>query len=93
MAVAPTDTPRNMVTIFISSFCAVLESLSVTPHSLSRLPNISMPISGAAEGTSRDTNIVTTMGNIIFSVLETGLSCSMDIWRSFFVVSAFIIGG
>ena len=70
-AVAPTVTPRKMVTMFISSFCAVLERRSVTPDSLNRLPSISAPISGAALGNIRETSTVTTIGKTIFSVLET----------------------
>ena len=93
VAVAPTEMPRNMVTIFISSFWAVLERRSVTPLSRNRLPSISRPISGAAEGSMKDTNMVTMMGNIIFSFWDTGLSCFISIRRSSFVVSAFIIGG
>ena len=93
VAVAPTDMPRNIVTIFISSFCAVLESLSTTPLSRMRLPSMSIPTRLAAEGTSSAVNMVTTIGKTIFSVLETGLSCCMTMRRSFLVVSAFITGG
>ena len=50
VAVAPTVMPRKMVTMFISSFCAVLVRRSATPDSLKRLPSIRQPISGAAEG-------------------------------------------
>ena len=71
LAVAPTVRPRNMVTIFISSFCAVFESLSVTPHTLRRLPNIRHPTNGTASGTIIPTTNVTTMGKSIFSVLDT----------------------
>ena len=92
-AVAPTETPRNMVTIFISSFCAVLEILSVTPHTLRRLPNIRNPIRGAASGTIIATTTVTIMGNSRSSVLDTGRSAVITISRSFFVVSILIKGG
>ncbi len=93
VAVAPTDTPRKTVTMFISSFCTVLLSRSVTPHSLNRLPSIRHAISGAAEGTSRATKMVTTMGKMIFSVLETWRRGFMTILRSFSVVSSFMMGG
>ena len=93
VAVAPTVTPRKIVTIFISSFCIVLFRRSVTPHSFARLPSIRQPTSGAADGSSSATRMVTTMGKIIFCVLVAGLSCSMTILRSFSVVRARIIGG
>ena len=50
VAVAPTEIPRKMVTMFINSFCTVFDKRSVTPHSFIKLPNIKQPISGAAEG-------------------------------------------
>jgi len=93
VAVAPTLIPRKMVTMFISSFCMVLLRRSSTPHSLARLPSIRQAISGAAEGTSRATNTVTTMGKKIFSFLLTSRRGFMTIWRSSLVVSAFIMGG
>ena len=93
VAVAPTLMPRKMVTMFISSFCMVLLSRSSTPHSLARLPNIRQAISGAAEGTSRATNTVTTTGNRIFSRLLTSRRGFMTICRSFSVVRAFMMGG
>ncbi|SCJ53256.1 Uncharacterised protein [uncultured Blautia sp.] len=93
VAVAPTETPRKMVTMLMSSFCTVLLSRSVTPHSRNRLPSIKQAISGAAEGTSRATNTVTTMGNTIFSFLETSRRGFITILRSSSVVSSFIMGG
>ena len=48
---------------------------------------------GAAEGTSRATKMVTTMGNTIFSFLLTSRRGFMTIWRSFSVVSSFMMGG
>ena len=69
--VAPTLVARKMVMMFISAFCTVSESLSVTPVSRKRLPSISQPISGAVEGRSRMTKVLTTTGKIIFSVFET----------------------
>ena len=93
VAVAPTDTPRKMVTMLMSSFCTVLLSRSVTPHSLNRLPSIRQAMRGPAEGTSRATKIVTTMGKMIFSFLDTCRRGFMTICRSFSVVSSFMIGG
>ena len=93
VAVAPTDTPRKMVTMFISSFWTVLLRRSTTPHSRIRLPSIRQPTREAAEGTRKDTKMVTMMGNKIFSVLETGRSCFILILRSLSVVSAFMMGG
>ena len=63
--------PRKMVPMFISSFCAVLEILSTTPDTRMRLPSMSMPTSGAAEGSSSDTTIVTMTGNMMSSFLDT----------------------
>ena len=93
VAVAPTDTPSMMVTMFISSFCAVLLRRLATPDSVSRLPSIRQPTRGAAEGTSMATKMVTTIGKMIFSVLETGRSAVMRMQRSSLVVSARMIGG
>ena len=93
VAVAPTVVPRKMVTMFISSFWAVLFRRSTTPLSRNRLPSIRQPTSGAAEGSSRLTMMVTAMGKMIFSRLLTGRSCSMTISRSFLVVRARMMGG
>ena len=82
-----------MVMIFISSFCAALAMRSVLPLSLSRLPNISIPTSEAASGRSSETITVTITGKSIFSSFETGRRVSITTLRSFFVVSARIIGG
>ena len=49
--------------------------------------------SGAALGSSRETSTVTTIGKMIFSVLETGRSWPIMILRSSGLVSAFMIGG
>ena len=92
-AVAPTEMPRNNVTMFISAFCAVSLRRSVTPHSLSKLPNIRLPRSGATDGKSKDTTIVTRIGKITFSFLLTGRVACMTVIRSFFVVSIFMNGG
>ena len=74
LAVAPTVTPRKMTTMLFISFCEVLLRRSTTPLSRKRLPSISMPTSGAAEGNRRLTMIVTAMGKMIFSRLLTGRS-------------------
>ena len=92
-AVAPTDTPRKMVMMFIISFWAVLLSRSTTPLSRIRLPSISMPTSEAADGSRKETRMVTAIGKTMRSRLETTRSCSMRTMRSFLVVSAFMIGG
>ena len=54
-----------MVTMSIMGPPAVLLNRSVTPDSRSRLPNISMPMRGALEGTTRDARIPVTMGKRI----------------------------
>ena len=92
-AVAPTEMPRNNVTMFISAFCAVSLKRSVTPHSRKRLPNIRLPRSGATDGKSKDTTMVTRMGKIIFSFLLTLRVACITVIRSFLVVSNFINGG
>ena len=92
-AVAPTEMPRNNVTMFISAFCAVSLKRSVTPHSRKRLPNIKLPRRGATEGKSNDTTIVTRIGKMIFSLLLTLRVDCMTVIRSFLVVSIFINGG
>ena len=48
---------------------------------------------GAAEGTSSATKMVTTMGKMIFSFLLTSRRGFITIWRSFSVVSSFMMGG
>ena len=93
VAVAPTEMPRKMVTMFISSFCMALLRRSSTPHSLARLPSIRQAMSGAAEGTNSATKTVTTTGKKIFSFLLTSRRGFITICRSFSVVSAFMIGG
>ena len=93
LVVAPTLVPSNITTIYISAFDAVSVSCLTTPHSLNKLPSISIPTSGAVVGKIRTTTTVIIIGNKIFSNLETGLNCSILILRSFSVVSNFIIGG
>ena len=91
--VAPTVRPRKMVTMLHSSFWAVLLMRSTTPQTRIRLPSISMPTRVAASGSSSDTMIVTAMGKMIVSVLETWRSWPMRMVRSLWVVSAFMMGG
>ena len=93
VAVAPTETPRKITTMFISSLAEVLVSRSTTPDSLNRLPSIRQAIRGAAEGTSRATNTVTTTGKTIFSRLLTSRRGRMTICRSVLVVRARMMGG
>ena len=69
--VAPTDRDSRMVTMFIRAFCMVSDRRSVRPVSLHRLPNIRQPIRAAVSGSSRATKIVTRMGKMIFSALDT----------------------
>ena len=71
---APTDVPRRITTIYIRALEAVSVSCFTTPHSLNRLPSMSIPTSGAVVGRIRQTTIVITIGNRIFSSLETGRS-------------------
>ncbi len=79
--------------MLISSFAAVLESRSTTPHSRNRFPSISIPTSGVADG-RRKTQIRSTMsGNATFSIRLTGRSCFMVILRSSAVVRRRMIGG
>ena len=67
-ALAPTETPSRMVTMLISAFWAVSLNRGTTPLSRNRLPSISIPSSGATEGSISTTTIVTAMGKMIFSV-------------------------
>ena len=93
IAVAPTEIPKNNVTIFIKAFDAVSERRAVTPVSLKRFPNIKHPRSGATEGNTKQVNSVTIIGNSIFSLLVTGLVGFIITILSFGVVKAFIRGG
>ena len=61
--IEPMASPRNSVTTLASSSEEAFVSRSTTPDSRIRLPSISMPISGVANGTSTPTTSVTTMGN------------------------------
>ena len=60
--------------MYIRALDAVSVSWLTTPDSLKRLPSISIPTRGAVVGRIKHTMIVTTIGNKIFSSLDTGLS-------------------
>jgi len=79
--------------MFIRAFCMVSERRFTTPHSLARLPNISEPMSGVADGSRMAQVVRTRIGKMIFSSLETGLSCCILINLSSLVVRARMIGG
>ena len=79
--------------MFIIALEAVSASLAVTPHSLMRFPNIRAPMSGVALGSRKAQTMRTEIGKIIFSVLETGLSCCILIFLSASDVRAFMMGG
>ena len=91
--VAPTEVPSKITTIYIMAFAAVSVNCFTTPDSLKRFPSISIPTRGAVVGKIKQTTMVTTMGNRIFSSLETGLNCSILHIRSSLVVKTRIIGG
>ena len=81
--VAPTVMPRKIVTMLTSGPPAVLYRRSVTVDSRSRLPNISIPISGAQAGTASAVSTVSRIGKRTTAVLETALVCGMSMARSF----------
>ncbi len=91
--VAPTETPRKMVMMFIKEPCADFESLSTTPLSFIKLPSINIPIRGTTAGIRSAITDMTSRGKMSFSRLETGRSCFITILRSRDVVSAFMMGG
>ncbi len=93
ISLEPTDNPRKIVTMLINAFWAVSLRRSTTPHSRIRLPKQNIPSSGAASGRNKTTAISTTSGKTIFSFLLTGRSCDILIARSFFDVSARMMGG
>ena len=70
-AVAPTVVPNKIVTVYSRAFLAVSTKCGTTPLSFNKFPSISIPIKGAADGTSKVTIIVTAIGKIIFSFLLT----------------------
>ena len=63
----PTPSPRKIVTILISAFCAVSLHRLTTPDSRIRFPNIRKPIRGAADGRSNVQRPMRTIGKMIFS--------------------------
>lgn len=69
--VAPTVKPRKIVAVFsiVSDAAANNRCVSV-PISLTRLPKRSIPTKGTEDGTSNETMIHKTTGNIIFSNLR-----------------------
>ena len=91
--VEPMATVRVMMMMFISAPPAVLANRSVTPTSFSRLPSISMVISGATGGKNRLTMMAITAGKTIFSSLLTLRICAISILRSTGLVSSLITGG
>ncbi|VGQ13420.1 hypothetical protein SB5544_05187 [Klebsiella variicola] len=79
--------------MLINAFCTVSLSRSTTPLSRIRLPKQNIPSSGAASGSRRATSSNSTAGKRIFSRRLTVRSCTMRIFRSLSLVSAFMIGG
>ena len=89
-----TVSPSSRVMRFASTFCAVSDRLSSTPHSRMRLPNIKKPTSATLRGTNSPATMVIMMGNRIFAVLLTCFSAyGMRIRRSFLVVTSRMTGG
>ena len=90
----PTDKPSMIVTILMSAF-DIVSAMRATegPTSFARLPSISAPMSGTADGSNTAQSRSTTSGKQIFSIFFTSRSGGILISRSSFVVSAFIIGG
>ncbi|MPM33314.1 hypothetical protein SDC9_79887 [bioreactor metagenome] len=86
--------PNNKVTKLANSFCAVCDSLSKTPHSLIKFPNIKNPTRDTAVGAINPAIIVTTIGKSILVVFDTdaGLYFIL-ICLSFFVVTSLIAIG
>ena len=82
-----------MVTMLINAFCVVCDRRSTTSHSRMRLPNASIPISSAADGSNNATSSSNTSGKRMRSAFETSRSCTISILRSASVVSALMMGG
>ena len=91
--VAPTTSPRKMVTILISGPPAVLLNRSVTIDSLNRFPNINIPSSGALAGIINAVTTVVTMGKRITAVFDTGFTWGMSMERSLSEVRRRMMGG
>ena len=66
--VAPTEMPKKMVAAFMMLFDAASNRREVLlPISLTKLPNISIPTKGTADGTNKATTVVVTIGKRILS--------------------------
>ena len=91
--VAPTMSPRKIVTMLIRGPLAVLLSRCVTPDSRIRLPNISMPISGPLAGMNSTVITQVAIGKTMTAPFETSFACGMSISRSLWVVNSLMIGG
>ena len=93
--VEPIVIPNSRDTRLVSSFCAALESLSTTPDSLSKLPNINDPTSARLIGATNPAISVSIMGNRILVVFDTVLDSDtgIRILRSSEVVKALMTGG
>ena len=90
----PTESPSMIVTMLQSAF-DIVSAMRETdvPTSFARLPSISAPISGTADGSRSAQSRSTMSGKHIFSIFLTGRSCGILMRRSSFVVRAFMIGG
>ena len=91
--VRPTEVPRKIVTMFMSSLEEVFTRRSTTPASLKMLPSMSMMIRAEASGTTRMQTIITITANTMRSALETGRRAFMRILRSLSLVIRRMIGG
>ena len=69
--VPPIVIPSKIVTRFESSFCAEIESLSRTPQTLIKLPNIKAPIRDTDIGAIIPAITVITIGNNISTFFGT----------------------
>ncbi len=90
---APTVSPIKIVTMSIIGPLAVSAKRLVTVLSFSKLPKKSIPNNGIPLGTIKVVSIKPTIGNRIFSSLETWRGGFILITLSFFVVSKRITGG
>ena len=91
--VAPTETPKKMVTMFIRDPWAESVNLATTPLSFMRFPSINIPRRGMTEGTNSAMIPAVIRGKRIFSCLETTRSCRIRIRLSLSLVINFIRGG
>ena len=94
LMVEPMARPRNSVTTLASSLAEAFVSRSTTLDSRIRLPSMSDPMSGVANGTRTPTMTVTMMGNRMrVRALISREVYGIRIARSFFVVSSRMTGG